>query len=590
VTAPVPAAQPSVNSIDQRAREQFYDDAATAALRKRVTQTNEALLRDPARQGTLGDRTMETIGRMTREELEALAQATQRSAEQGRAVLSAAQKRIEADVELRTGREPVPPRAARYNLVPHLGSREYLFRDKPGTAFTEGWLTLRSAHETPDVIKAMLDRADQRGWTAINAKGSPEFKRQIWIAATARGIKETGHTPTEGDRLAANEERKRIGLEPTPAPVQTGGTVTREPGLDPTRAANREPAQSQAHSQASTVDAPGAPALRSGEQRPASTAPATPGAEPRPGVAERAVSKPLRQYLAGLGETPTNVEAIVAVAATTLPNERVYVGLVTARDYAPYEFKENAKESPYVTLQGPLGKQTVWGVDLPRALDAAGVKTGDSIALEFRGNQPVTVPVQDRDAAGKVVGWHDETVMRNTWYAAKVEDLRAEALRPAPATAPTPAEAANDSPAVAPKAPDRLQTQPVAVVPAPAPGPAAIAPSVAGANQAPSQSLAPAGRGTADEHSRLSAIKPVFKIKDADAPAFAAFDAVLKQKNIPASLHQTLRETFGKELASRQARGETVGVNLFDATAPRAVTPKIVVPAQQKRGDHKISR
>jgi len=580
-------AQVPGNAIDQRSREQFYDDAATAALRKRIAQSNEAQLNDPARHGPAGDRALETIGRMTRDELEAFAQAAKQSPQQVQSVLAAAQKRIEGDVELRTGREPVPPLHERYNVVPHLGSREYLFRDKPGTAFTEGWLTLRSAHETPDVIKAMLDRADHRGWTAINVKGSPEFKRQAWIAASARGIKAVGHTPTEGDRLAANEERKRIGLEPPPGQTQTGGTITRVPGLAPAL----EPG-TQA-SQLRTVDAPGTGNLRPGAPAPSSAAAAEPGVQPGPAVPERAVSQPLRQYLTNLGESPANVEAVVAVAAATLPSDRVYVGLVTARDYAPYEFKQDAKESPYVTLQGPTGAKTVWGVDLPRALDAAQVKTGDSIALEFRGNQPVIVPVNEKDGAGRVVGWHDETVMRNSWFAAKVDDLRAEALRPA--TTPTVAgAAANDSQAVALKSPDRLQTPPVSPAPTAVAEPAPSASPVAGTSllQPPSQApkLVSAGAAVGDAQVPSTGIKPSHKIRDIDAPAFAAFDAVLKQKNIPASLHQTLRETFGRELEARQARGETVGVKLFDASAPRAVTPKLDLPTEQRRNGPKVSR
>ena len=163
--------------------------------------------------------------------------------------------------------------------------------------------------------------------------------------------------------------------------------------------------------------------------------------------------------MAGLGESAANIDAIAAVAASKMPNDRVYVGLVTARDYAPYEFKEHAKESPYVKLQGPDGEKTIWGVDLPRALDDAGVKLGDSIALEFRGMRAISVPVKDLDKAGQVVGWHDETVNRNAWYAAKVDNLRAEALRPAPTP---PAPVVRDGlpqvvePAPERKAPDRL--------------------------------------------------------------------------------------------------------------------------------------
>ena len=593
--SPSQAAMAPANAIEQRSREQQYDDAGTIALRKRIADSNATVLNDPAKLGA-GDRTLETLGRMTRKELEAFEQAIKRGPDQVQTVLSAAQKRIEGDVELRVGREPIPPLNERYNIIPHLTSRDYHFRDKPGTAFTEGWLTLKSSHESADVIKGMLDRADQRGWTAVNFSGSPEFKRQAWIAATARGIKGVGHTPTDGDRAAADNERKRLGQEPTPTP--SGGTITRAQGPDRTI----DPAVAPAAPSRANLD------QREGVQQ--AKAPLAPGvAAPegetraqRPGASEPPVAQQVRIYLAGLGESPANIEAIAAVAASKLPNERVYVGLVTARDYAPYEFKEHAKESPYVKLKGPEGEKTIWGVDLPRALDDACVKLGDSIALEFRGMRAVSVPVKDLDKAGQVVGWHDETVNRNTWFASKVEDLRAEALKPTPTPSAPSASAVRDGvpqqlEAVSErKAPDRLASQPVAPTPLPVVGtmptqPPAHAPTGAGGLDAPAVAAKQAQTHSAvDGTSAVNS--PASRGKDADAPALAAFDAALKQKNVPAALHEPLREIFGRELAVRQARGESMSVSVYDPAAKRETPrlPPVMAEPQQVRVDHKISR
>jgi hypothetical protein len=56
----------------------------------------------------------------------------------------------------------------------------------------------------------MLDRADERGWTTIRVNGSEEFKRQAWIQAEARGINALGYEPTQGDRVAAGEQRATL--------------------------------------------------------------------------------------------------------------------------------------------------------------------------------------------------------------------------------------------------------------------------------------------------------------------------------------------------------------------------------------------
>jgi phage/plasmid primase-like uncharacterized protein len=621
------------NSIEQRAREQQFDDAGTIALRKRIAQSNAAVLNDPSRLGA-GDRTVETLARLTRKELEAVEQAIKRAPDQVQTVLSAAQKRIEGEVELRVGREPVPPLNERFNIVGHLASREYLFRDKPGTAFTEGWLTLKSTHESPDVIKGMLDRADQRGWTALHFNGTPEFNRQAWIGATARGMKGVGHTPTDGDRAAADAERKRLGREPAPSQTPTGGSITQAQGHDrvdlaPIAAAARSESQRQIATQQLNPSSPTA-----------ATAVDALSTSVRRGAGEPPVAQQVRAYLTGLGEAPANVEAVAAIAASKMSNDRVYVGLVTARDYAPYEFKPDAKESPYVKLQGPDGEKTIWGVDLPRALDAAGVKLGDSIALEFRGMRAVSVPVKDLDKAGQVVGWHDETVNRNAWYAAKVDDLRDEALKPAAVQTtpvdrngvllPTPNEPDRKSPdrltsqAVAPKplpvvgtlplqppahaptgvggldaSPDRLTKQAVAAATLPVVGtmptqPPAHAPTgVGGLDASAGVAVKPPTQPIAGDGMQ-SAFRPGLFGKDAEAPALAAFDAALKRKNVPPALHEPLREIFGRELALRQARGEGVAVKVYDPAAKREAPRVLVATAapepQQKRGEHKISR
>jgi hypothetical protein len=482
--------------------------------------------------------------------------------------------------------------------VSRLRSREYQFRDRPGVAFSEGWLTLRSDHESADVVKGMLDRADHRGWTTIHVKGSPEFQRKVWVAATARGIKAVGYTPTASDRVDAENERQRLAREPEQTPALVGGTITRGMPPAPERTDPAAYSAVQRLEDSVPMPAPGS-VLHPAQARTAANDAQAP-------TNESAIARPLRAYLAGLGEAPSNVEAVVALAAERLQSDRVYVGLVVARDYAPYEFKENAKESPYVTLQGPTGKQTVWGVDLPRALDAAGIRQGDSIALEFRGNQPVTVSVQDRNAAGGVIGEHDETVKRNTWFAAKLDDLRAQALQPAPAPsaapalAPAPGSSAGPvaEPIPAPKTIDGQQAQPVAQTNAAAPvepkpmAPAALKPlSPSSPTDATTKEASPPVVLRASDPAQGGSAKPAFAVKDADAPALVAFEAAMKQKNVPESLRQDLRELFVKQLAQSQARGEQLSVKIFDPSAPREPTRTIVPPQQkQKRSEHKISR
>jgi len=48
-------------------------------------------------------------------------------------------------------------------------------------------------------IRAMLELAEARGWHSVEIKGSPEFQREAWVEATARGLQGRGYTPSDGD-------------------------------------------------------------------------------------------------------------------------------------------------------------------------------------------------------------------------------------------------------------------------------------------------------------------------------------------------------------------------------------------------------
>ena len=109
-------------------------------------------------------------------------------------------------------RRAIPPLEDRFN-VKRIGlvEKEYHFRDQAGkVAFTDKWLSISTDSESPAALKAMVDRAAERGWATVRLNGSPEFVRQGWVAATAQGLKAVGHTPTAADREAATKEKTRL--------------------------------------------------------------------------------------------------------------------------------------------------------------------------------------------------------------------------------------------------------------------------------------------------------------------------------------------------------------------------------------------
>jgi len=89
-------------------------------------------------------------------------------------------------------------------------------------------MSIGTGSESPAAIKAMVDRAAERGWETVKLNGSPESVRQGWIAATAQGLKAVGHPPTTGDREAATKKRTRLQVnQDAPSPQRPGEAIAR---------------------------------------------------------------------------------------------------------------------------------------------------------------------------------------------------------------------------------------------------------------------------------------------------------------------------------------------------------------------------
>ncbi|MDI6029322.1 Ti-type conjugative transfer relaxase TraA [Corticibacterium sp. UT-5YL-CI-8] len=68
-------------------------------------------------------------------------------------------------------------------------------------------------------------------------------------------------------------------------------------------------------------------------------------------------------------------------------------GRLVEHGAAPYEHQAGKSDSYFVTLESDKGQRnTIWGVDLERAMKEAGLKIGEKIGLEHRGSEPVRLP------------------------------------------------------------------------------------------------------------------------------------------------------------------------------------------------------
>lgn len=111
---------------------------------------------------------------------------------------------------------------------------------------------------------------------------------------------------------------------------------------------------------------------------------------------------------------------------------------------APFKHDEKKTGSYFATIQNEQGREkTVWGVDIQRSLEAAGVEIGDKI--ELSSGQRKAVQIQEKQPDGTVI---EKTVDRVEWITKKQPEIAAE-VEQKPDTEVAVAEPAIEHPAEA---------------------------------------------------------------------------------------------------------------------------------------------
>lgn len=90
-----------------------------------------------------------------------------------------------------------------------IGRTEYRFRgDTSRVAFTESTFRLATDTNSPSVARSMVDVAEARNWRALRVSGNEDFKRMVWLEASARGVKTVGYEPNPADLEVLKRERE----------------------------------------------------------------------------------------------------------------------------------------------------------------------------------------------------------------------------------------------------------------------------------------------------------------------------------------------------------------------------------------------
>ena len=292
--------------------------------------------------------------------------------------------------------DPVPPSLRARYLV---SDNKFYFRDPAQTlAFEDRGKRITTSHDDADVATSMVELAQAKGWSHLKLKGSLAFKREAWLAATERGLDVGGYRPTELDKARLAERTK--------AQQRTPDNVV-------------ERARPQASPE--SLDPPKRKRSRQEKKTPARPIAREDGLSRRHGQAVDGLKAFLRQR----GDSEKAVEMTAAIAVEQMRHRRTHFGQIIDHGEAPFKHLEDNDLSYFVTLETPLGKQTVWGIDLQRAIIESGLDIGTAVVLTQRGKDDVTVLTEERDTTGNFTGnkrYID--AIRNRWTVTSLDGAR----------------------------------------------------------------------------------------------------------------------------------------------------------------------
>ncbi|WP_407069482.1 LPD7 domain-containing protein [Moraxella oculi] len=108
-------------------------------------------------------------------------------------------------------------------------------KDQVNIAFEDRNTSLHTSRQDDKTVYAMLDMAQSKGWSAIQLKGTEEFKQKVWLEASLRGIGVKGYEPNEKDlaELQAKQQARttnqvEMTAQKAPEPTQENGNSQTE--------------------------------------------------------------------------------------------------------------------------------------------------------------------------------------------------------------------------------------------------------------------------------------------------------------------------------------------------------------------------
>ncbi|MCE6958124.1 hypothetical protein LAZ40_03515 [Cereibacter sphaeroides] len=260
-------------------------------------------------------------------------------------------------------------------LITKVKDRQELYRGHdaglPAIVDTGDRLVTRAADRATAID--MIDLAAHRGWQSLRVKGPEDFRREMWIEASARGLRTEGYRPTDRDSEEA-WRRSEILAERTgtgfPGPRGVRGPI-------------------EGRSWAAGNDMPEAELSRALQ--------AEIGRLRTEGYSKAQICEDSLEIEAGVRQRWAGAEAERLSYAGGLR------GTILETGTAPYKDREGATAVPFVRLALDRGSEhRLWSVTLPAMLDKHDLRTGDRATFQSPGVEAVTYRTKNPETGEKI--------------------------------------------------------------------------------------------------------------------------------------------------------------------------------------------
>lgn len=301
-------------------------------------------------------------------------------------------KKLKADDSKESSEEGIPKALLnKYYVV----DDKYHFKGNPEkVAFEDSGKTLKTTIDDKHIAASMVEVAKAKKWETIQVKGSEEFKRNVWLEASMKGMTVKGYEPRDIDLALLNDMKKEQGKEVVENTIEGTERQKEKPSNKKEKV---DPAQERKEK------------LNNLSEQ------------------EKALLTVFDKKMKADGFTEKQRTASIDVAVEQLNKKKMHVGKLVDHGAAPYKHDPKNNSSYYATIENSKGeKNTIWAKDLERTLKEQNIIKNDDIVLTYKGSNKVEVNTKEIDPkTGLPTGARVQTLAnKGKWEAQSLSKLK----------------------------------------------------------------------------------------------------------------------------------------------------------------------